>query len=372
MLGGFMVVAGFIAILMLHEGGHLVAAKAFGMKATKYFLGFGPTLWSFQRGETEYGIKAFPAGGYVRIIGMNPLEEVPPEDEDRAYRARPFLQKAVVVMAGIATHFVLAFVLLWVANVVVGEPDRNLPQLEIAYVVSQTDDGSPTAAVLAGIEPGDRVLAVDGVSVTSWSELTSILKVHPNQHILLEVERHGERLHLSVTLTARIDPNTGEEQGFLGVSPHIGRSRDNPILGIGTAAGDVVLFTRQSARGIWAFVTNFGSFIRAVFGNNEVLDEVRPVSVIGITQFGAASQRAGFNFTLELIAYISVFLGVVNAIPLYPLDGGHFAVALYEKVTGRQADMHKLVPLGAMVFFLLLLVGILGMYFDIVRPLDLG
>jgi membrane-associated protease RseP (regulator of RpoE activity) len=372
MLGGFMVVVGFIAILMIHEGGHLVAAKAFGMKATKYFLGFGPTLWSFQRGETEYGIKALPAGGYVRIIGMNPLEEVPPEDEARTYRAKPFLQKSVVVMAGIATHFVLAFILLWVANVVIGEPDRDRPQLEIAEVVPQTADGSPTAAVLAGIEVGDRVLAVDGVPVATWNELTSILRVSPNQHILLVVQRDGERLQLGATLTSRMDPSTGEEMGFLGVSPRVGKSRDNPILGIGTAAGDVVFFTRQSAKGIWDFVTNFGNFTSAVFGDEEVLDEVRPVSVIGITRVGVASQRVGLNYTLELIAYISVFVGVSNAIPLYPFDGGHFAVALYEKVTGRQPDMRKLIPVGAVVFFFIVLIGVLGIYFDIVRPLDLG
>ena len=365
-------IIGFVAILMIHEGGHLVAAKAFGMKATKYFLGFGPTLWSFQRGETEYGIKAIPAGGYVRIIGMNPLEEVPPEDVDRTYMSKPFWQKSVVVMAGVATHFVLAFVLLWVAHVIIGEPDRDRPQLEIAQVVPQTDDGSPTAAVLSGIEAGDRVLAVDGVPVATWNELTSILRTHPNQHILLDVQRDGERLQLGATLTSRIDPVTGEELGFLGVSPKVGKSRDNPILGIGRAAGDVVLFTRQSARGMWEFVANFGNFIGAVLGDDDVLDEVRPVSIIGIAQFGAASQRAGLNFTLELIAYISIFVGLVNAIPLYPFDGGHFAVALYEKVTGRQPDVRKLIPLGAVVLFFLMLVGVLGIYFDIVRPIDLG
>jgi len=369
MLGGFMVVIGFIVILMIHEGGHLVAAKSLGMKATKYFLGFGPTLWSFQRGETEYGIKAIPAGGYVRIIGMNSLEEVEPEDENRAYRNKPFWQKSVVVMAGIATHFVVAFILLWVANVVIGEKQ---PQLEIAQVLPETEDGSTTAAVIAGIEAGDRVIAVDGVPVAIWNELTSILRDRPNQHIVLDVLRDGEPLQLDVTLTSRIDADTDEELGYLGVSPKFAKSRDNPILGIGRAAGDVALFTRLSTQGIWQFVTNFSNFISAAFSNDDVLDEIRPVSVIGITQFGAASQRLGLNVTLELIAYISVFIGMVNTIPLYPFDGGHFAVALYEKVTGRQPDMRKLIPVGAVVFFFIMMVGVLGIYFDIVRPLDLG
>ena len=177
---------------------------------------------------------------------------------------------------------------------------------------------------------------------------------------------------MDVTLTSRIDTETDEELGYLGVSPKFAKRRDNPILGIGRAAGDVALFTRLSAQGIWQFVTNFSNFISAAFSNDEVLDEIRPVSVIGITQFGAASQRFGLNVTLELIAYISVFVGMVNTIPLFPFDGGHFVVALYEKVTGRQPDMRKLIPVGAVVFFFIVMVGVLGIYFDIVRPLDLG
>ena len=107
MIGGAIVILGFVFIVMIHEGGHLLAAKMFNIKATKYFLGFGPTLWSFNKGETEYGIKAIPAGGFVKILGMSPMEEVDERDEERTYRASPFRQKVVVVMAGVATHFIL-------------------------------------------------------------------------------------------------------------------------------------------------------------------------------------------------------------------------------------------------------------------------
>ena len=372
MLGGFMVIVGFAVILMVHEGGHLVAAKLLGMKATKYFLGFGPTLWSFQRGETEYGIKAIPAGGFVRIVGMNILEDVPPEDEARAYRVKPFWQKSVVVMGGIGTHFVIAFALLWFAHVVVGEPDRERPLLDIAHVVAETEDGSPTAAMLAGIRVGDRLVAVNGVPIEEWGDLTTVLRDSPNRDVVVTVQRDGDLLRLNAPLTSRTNPDTGEEVGFLGVSPATSKRRDNPILGAGRAAGDVVLFTRLSVEGIWGFVTNFRVFIVAVFSNDEALDEIRPVSVIGITQFGAASQRAGLSVTLGLIAYIAIFVGVLNAIPLYPFDGGHFAVALYEKVTGRRPDMRKLMPMGAAVFLLIVMVGLLGIYLDIARPIDLG
>ena len=373
MLGGFLVIGGFLAILMIHEGGHLVAAKAFGMKATRYFLGFGPTLWSFQRGETEYGVKAIPAGGFVSIIGMNPLEYVDPEEEHRTYRGRPFYQKSVVVMAGVATHFVIAFILLWTANVLIGRPDADRPQLEIARVVQETDDGLPTAAVEAGLMVGDRLLAIDGAPVEHWSDLSDVLEASPNRFVQFEVERNGERLALGGTLSSRIDPDTGRETGFLGVSPVVGRTRDNPIAGVGNAIGRIAYFTRLSVWGIWELVSNLGSFLSAVFtSNDDAIDEVRPVSVIGVTQFGAATQRAGLNYTLELIAYVSVFVGVLNAVPLYPFDGGHFAVAIYQKVTGRQPDIRKLVPVAVVVFLFIVMVGVLGVYFDIVHPLDFG
>ena len=373
MLGGLIVVAGFFAILMIHEGGHLVAAKAFGMKATRYFLGFGPTLWSFHRGETEYGVKAIPAGGFVTIIGMNPLEYVSPEEEHRTYRGRPFYQKSVVVMAGVATHFVLAFILIWTANVLIGRPDPDSPLTEIAGIVAETDDGMPTAAVEAGLMAGDRLVAMNGAPVERWSDVTTVLRANPNKPVRIQVNRDGEVLTLVGTLTSRTDPETGEETGFLGVSPKIGRTRDNPVAGVATAASRIAYFSELSVRGIWELVSNFGNFFNAIFSDDdESIDEARPVSVIGITQFGAATQRSGFNFTLELLAYVSVFVGVLNAVPFYPFDGGHFAVAIYQKVTGRQPDIRKLAPVGAVVFFFIIMVGFLGVYFDIVRPLDFG
>ncbi len=372
MLGGLMVVVAFFVILMAHEGGHLVAAKMLGMKATRYFLGFGPTIWSFQRGETEYGIKAIPAGGFVRIVGMNSLDVVEPDEEPRAYRGRPFWQKSVVVMGGIATHFVIAFALLWVVNVIIGEPDPSHPVLEVARVIEETEDGSPSAATLAGVLPGDRVVAASGRPVETWSDLTAVLRSSPNQRIELDVLRDGEPLRLTPTLTARTDAATGEQVGFLGVSPRVARVRDNPIVGVFKAAGDVALYTRLSVQGLWLFATNLGTLAGAVVSDDEALDRVRPVSVIGITQFGAASSRAGLNVTLELIAYIAIFVGVLNAIPLFPFDGGHFAVALYEKVTGRPPDMRKVIPVGAAVFVFVVLIGMLGVYLDIARPLDLG
>ena len=182
MLGGFITVFGIIAIVMIHETGHFVAAKKFGMKATEYFFGFGPRLWSTQRGETEYGIKAIPAGGYVRIIGMSPLEEVAPEEEHRTYRGKPFWQKSIVVMAGVASHFVIAFILLWTADVVVGQ----LGIMAVDRVVDQALERSWITQAGGVLEGADTQMA-GGNSGENGTRL------HPVSGDLFARGGHGER-----------------------------------------------------------------------------------------------------------------------------------------------------------------------------------
>ena len=276
-------------------------------------------------------------------------------------------------MGGIATHFVIAFALLWVVNVVIGEPDPTRAGLELAQVYEETSDGSPTAAALAGLQAGDVLTAVNGRPVEGWSDVSEILKANPNRRVEIDVVRDGTPLRLGATLTSRTDLATGEEVGYLGVSPGGKRVRDNPIVGVGKAAGDVALYTRLSVQGMWLFASNLRNLASAVISDDdESLDAVRPVSVIGITQVGAATAQSGLNVTLELIAYICIFIGVLNAFPMFPFDGGHFVVAIYEKVTGRPPDMRKLLPVSLAVFVLFVLVGILGVYLDITRPLDLG
>ena len=155
------VVACLIVMVMVHELGHFLAAKRGHMKVTEYFLGFGPRLWSFRRGETEYGVKAFPLGGYVKIPGMTNLEEVPPEDEARTYRQQPFHARLLVALAGSAMHFLMAFVLLWVLLAWVGVPSTS--EVEVQHLVPV--DGRPGPAQVAGLRPGDILVSVDGRAV---------------------------------------------------------------------------------------------------------------------------------------------------------------------------------------------------------------
>ncbi len=377
MLGGLIVIGGIVVMVMIHEAGHFVAAKAFGMKATEFFFGFGPKLWSIRRGETEYGVKALPFGGYVRVIGMNPLEEVPAEEEPRTYRGAKFWKKSVVVLAGVGSNFLIALVLLWVVAVFVGEPDPDRPVPEVAAIVSETEDRITgemitTAAVKAGIEPGDLLVEVDGTRIGEWDDLTGVLRASPNETVEIVVERNGELLTLSATLTERVDTETGEVTGFLGVAPRYELERLGPVQGLGAAFAQAGVLVRESAKGIWALVTGLGDLVASVFEGEEVSDEVRPLSPIGIARLGAASQQVGLDLTLTIVAWINIFVGLLNVLPIYPLDGGHFSVALYEKVTGREADVRKLIPVAAAVVIFLVLLGVIGIYLDIVSPVNLG
>jgi membrane-associated protease RseP (regulator of RpoE activity) len=369
-LGGAIVIVGIILMVMIHEAGHFVAAKAFGMKATEFFFGFGPRLWSTTRGETEYGVKAIPLGGYVRIIGMNPFEEVAAEDEGRTYRQARFWQKSVVVLAGVGSNFLIGFLLLWIVASWIGTPDYDAPRLEVASVVIELDDGTPSAAAVAGIKRGDLLVAIDGVVLAGWDDVGEQLRPHPNEPVTITIERDGQLLELETTLSAQVEGS--EVYGFLGVSPQHARSREGPIAGLGTAARQTRLLVGESARGAWALITGLGDLVTSVVGGDELTTEARPLSPIGIARLGSETQEVGLDLTLTVVAWVNIFVGLLNVLPMYPLDGGHFAVALYEKIRGRAPDVRKLVPVAAVVVIFLMLLGVLGIYLDIVDPLNVG
>lgn len=365
MTGGLLVVVGIIAIVMIHETGHFLAARAVGMKATEFFFGFGPRLWSTRRGETEYGVKALPLGGYVRITGMNPLEEVAPEDEGRTYRDKPFWAKSLVVLAGSATHFPLAFLLFYLVVSGVGLPVRTTT---VESVQATLEDGSPTPAAAAGLLPGDIVVALGGEATPEWADLVDAIVARPGETVALGVQREGQPLSVRVTLAA-VDDGAGGERGYLGVAPGTRTERAGPVEGLGEAGGALGNAVVASGRGLWDLVAGVPRLVVAVVGGNA--DDVggnRPVSPIGLV--GIAGDL-GPAFALQLVAYVAVFVGILNALPLYPLDGGHFAVALYEKLRGRRADVRKLMPVAVAVITFLVVIGLLAVYLDIAHPFDL-
>ncbi len=372
-IAGVMVFAGVVVlVIMLHEFGHFATAKGFGIKVEEFFVGFGPRLWSTRRGGTEYGIKAIPAGGYVRIAGMNPFQETPQEDLPRTFGAKPIWQRALVLGAGSFTHFVLAYVILIVFFSALG-PLVAEPTVDV--VVPRLSSGQPTPASHAGFEPGDRLVAVDGHPVTSWEDTQAYIRTHPGRPITFQLERHGASV--TVTVTPASQDVGGERVGFIGIGPRVVRHRDDVIVALGHA------FTGSAdAPGLEDMVR--GSFVALgrVFGPEglrrigQLLAGTRPREVNDVTGLvgaarlsGQAVQAGAFDALLLLFAGFNVFVGILNILPLPPLDGGHLAVLAIEKVTGKAVDIRRLVPLTAVVAGFLILFTISLLYLDIVSPL---
>ncbi|MFO7300316.1 MAG: RIP metalloprotease [Actinomycetes bacterium] len=359
MVGGIAAIVAIIFFVLAHEAGHYLAAKATGMKVTEFFFGFGPKLWSTKKGETEYGFKAVPLGGYVRIVGMNPVEEVPVEDFGRTYREKKFWEKSVVVLAGVGANFLLAFMIFYglvLAN--------GIPTLE--PVVASVVEGA--AAEQAGLQEGDRIVAIGGQEITHWEDVPArMAEIGPNETVIT-VERDGQRMDITVKLGARED---APGVGFLGVSPTIGAIEVGPREAVGLAGEIVGGAVKQTFVGLGRMVRpdSLLQFLGVLVGDTDVPDEIRPVSPIGIVNIG--SQLSNVAVFLEMMASVNVILGTLNLLPLFPLDGGHFAVALYEKVTGRHANMKALIPIATAVVGFIVFMGLVGIILDIFNPIRL-
>jgi membrane-associated protease RseP (regulator of RpoE activity) len=385
-MGPTVMIIGFILMIIIHEGGHFVAARAFGMKVTEFFVGFGPLLWSMKRGETEYGVKLIPLGGYVRIIGMNPFEDVEPDEEGRTYRQAPFWQKSIVILAGIASHFVVALALLWFVVVAWGtfatdadgQVVRTTTISGVSEVLPASDEPSPAA--LSGAEVGDTIIAVDGASITTWEEFTDFAQANGGNEVVITVNRDGQVLDLETTLAtidrpifedgeivvdAQGDPVL-EESGFYGVTPEAQKESQGIFAAVPIAIGQFFDAAVQSVKGLWQMIIGFPALVMSLFGgNDEVLETVRPISPIGLVRLAGPIES-----TLQLLALVNIFVGVLNFVPLYPLDGGHFAVAVYEKATGKEPNVQRLLPVAAIVFLFIVSIGLMGVYLDIFKPIQ--
>jgi membrane-associated protease RseP (regulator of RpoE activity) len=371
MTGGLIMLAAVIVSLMLHELGHFVTARATGMKVTEFFLGFGPRIWSTQRGETEFGIKAIPVGGYNRIVGMDPLEEIAPEDEGRTYRDKKFWQKSVVVLSGVVIHFLLAYLIFFGILVGFGIEDVEAGPLTTVDAVQTTlDSGAASPAANAGLEAGDTILAIDGVSVSTWDELVSIIAAKPGESVQILIDRNGAEETLTTTL-ASVPNDQGSTVGYLGINPAYPIERIGVIHAAGYAGKAVGVTTRQT-------LTAFGTLVRpsslarlagAFVGNTDVPNDIRPVSPVGIVHLGEGLNAQAL---LALVALLNIVLGVFNGLPLFPLDGGNFVIALYEKVSRRRANMKVLMPIAAAVMMLVIFLFSVALLLDIVNPIQLS
>lgn len=433
-LGAVLVVVVVLLLSIgLHEIGHMVPAKRFGVRVSHYMVGFGPTLWSRTKGETEYGLKAIPLGGYVRLVGMYPpdaavgnpparswlgrlardarqasAEEIRPGEDARAFYHLSTPKKLVVMLGGPVMNLVIAVFLMAIVLVGIGLPTYtpNLASVSTCVIpvgadqsreCTPADEEAPAAA--AGIEPGDTVVSYDGTQITSWDQLSGLIRGTAAEAVPIVVERDGELVDLTITpivaerpvydendvlvVDSAGDPVT-EPVGFLGITPSQEMVRQSPLAVVGAVADT----TWRTIEVVATLPARVGDLVEAQV-NGTPRDTSSIVGVVGIGRFaGEIASTDGIEWQLktaallQMLAALNVALFVFNLIPLPPLDGGHVAAALWEGGRRQVArlrglprpgpfDSAKLVPLAYSVFVLLGAVGLLLIYADIVNPVQI-
>lgn len=371
MVGGIAAAVAIIIFVTAHEAGHFLAAKAVGMKATQFFFGFGPKIWSTQRGETEYGFKWIPLGGYVRIVGMNPLEEVAPEDLGRTYREKKFWEKSFVVLAGVGTNFLIAFLLFFGIAVAQGiaTPTTEVDQVVQTVEIDGEERDSPAA--VAGLQTGDVILSLGGTEVDTWDEVVAALRSEGGGPTTLVVEREGQVLTLETSLIEQPSADGSGTTGFLGVTSEVIVEDVGVFQGVGIAAQNVWTGIENTFRSLFEMLrpSNIAQYFGVLVGDTDVDQEIRPVSPIGLVNIGTQMESAAAF--VGILALVNVILATLNLLPLFPLDGGHFAVAVYEKVTHREANIEKMMPVAAAVIAIFGFLGLVAIILDVVNPISL-
>ena len=346
---------GFTFLIVIHEAGHFFAAKATGMRVERFFLFFPPKLVSIKRGETEYGIGAIPAGGFVKITGMNPDEELPPEIASRGYYAQPVWKRIVVIGAGPAVNIVLAFLILFIVAFNGRETNQT---------VGEVLPKSPAAATL---QTGDRIIAIDGKSYPNLDRQERLDRFVDNvaSHkcpgkqvdgclaatpVTLRVSRSGE-VH---TIRVRPEYEAAIERTRLGFS----YGSEAVEVGVGEAVdrstGFMWLVTHKTL-GVFArlFDPEQRKQVSGIVGTSEVANQT-------IDKFGAEE-------AFILLALVSLSLGLINLFPFLPLDGGHIFWSLVEKVRGKPVPFRVMERAGALGFVLVIMLFVLGLTNDIGR-----
>ena len=363
----FVFVVGLLVSVFLHEVGHFSTARWTGMKATQFFMGFGPRVWSRTSGEVEYGVRALPLGAFVRIIGMNNVDDVDPADEPRAYRSKSYPRRLLVITAGSLMHMVIAFVLFLGVYSTAGREQAT----GIAAIRGLDTEMGPASR--AGLRLDDRILAIDGDPVTDYdSVVTAVTSHQPGDDVVVTYERDGGPAR-QMTVTLASHPGD-DARAYLGVwADDWGWERLGVVDAVGQSLADIGDTAVGSVKGVFTALNPMNS-IRHITGEDDSL-ETRPTTVVGVSQVGGSiGESDGLKGILLLLASVNVFVGIFNMFPLLPFDGGHAAIATYERIRSRrgrpyQADINKMVPVATAVVGLLGLLLITGLWLDITQPL---
>ena len=354
---------GVLVAIFLHELGHFATARWTGMKATQFFIGFGPRLWSFRRGETEYGVRALPLGAFVRIVGMNNMDDVDPQDEARTYRSKSYPRRLLVISAGSIMHMILAVLLLFVVYVGRGaETDSTL----IGEVVAE----GPAAR--AGVVPGDVLVTVDGRP--SFELGDAVADAGVGGTVVLRLDRDGTLVDVPVTVALNDDPTSPlDGKPYVGVTREPYYEEQSVPSAAASAVTDLFPVTWETLQST-VKVLNPVNIITHLAGTNDDLAS-RPTTLVGVTGVtDDVGETQGLYGIIYVLAILNVFVGVFNMLPLLPLDGGHAAIATYERLRERNgqryhADVTKLMPFAMAVMTILMFLFAAGLYLDIARPI---
>jgi len=343
LLGILAFVVALLFSVMVHEFGHYITARKYGMWVSEFFVGFGKRIWSVQRGETEFGVKAIPAGGYCKIEGMSPNDEMPQGQEERAFYKASSGKKLIVLGAGSFLHFVLGFVLLFTLFAGIGT-NQVLP------VINEVVPNS--AAQAAGIQAGDEVVSINGKRVTEWYKDVEVIRQSQGKELRLVLDRNGEQI--SVTASARLTDIDGTKRYVLGIVNEVGLER----------SGVLVSREERDANGLVGVVG-----VARVSGEAVGSDKLTPMERLA-------------TFVL-IVASLNIFVGVFNLLPILPLDGGHMAVAIadsirafFARLRGRPRpapiDVTVLTPITMVVFVVLATLTLLLLVADVINPVTLN
>ena len=365
--------------VMVHEFGHYLTARRFGMRVSEFFLGFGKRLWSRQRGETEFGIKAIPAGGYCRIEGMTPDDEMPDGESHRAFYLASSAKKLIVLGAGSFLHFILGYLLLLLLLVGVGV-NQVLP------VINSVSANSAAAA--AGFQKGDEIISIDGDRSTDWQDQLDKIRNSKGRDLTFTIKRDGIEQQI-VAAPRMTDIDDGTSRYVLGIINEFGTKRLDPVTSVTTSAKLTWSFTTASAKALVQLPTKIPALWGQTFGG-EKRDENGLVGIVGVARVSGQAAASGELSTSErigtfilIVASLNIFVGLFNLLPILPLDGGHMAVAIADEIRafiarlrGRARpagiDVKVLTPITSVVFVILALLTVLLLIADIFNPISLN
>jgi len=379
LLGILAFIFALLLSVMVHEFGHYLTARRFGMRVSEFFLGFGKRIWSYQRGETEFGIKAIPAGGYCRIEGMTPDDEMPDGESHRAFYLASSAKKLIVLGAGSFLHFILGYLLLLLLLVGVGV-NQVLPVIDTVAANS--------AAAAAGFQKGDEIISIDGDSSTDWQDQLDKIRNSKGRDLTFVVKRDGIEQQI-IAAPRMTDIDDGTSRYVLGIINEFRTKRLDPVTSVTTAAKLTWSFTTASAKALVQLPTKIPSLWGQTFGG-EKRDENGLVGIVGVARVSGQAAASGELTTSErigtfilIVASLNIFVGLFNLLPILPLDGGHMAVAIADEIRafiarlrGRARpagiDVKVLTPITTVVFVILALLTVLLLIADIFNPISLN